>query len=250
MQSAVQRQFHFASGGGWPWCSLLIALTIEMLIIFSFAINTKTKPALPKPVTVQIHMVAPAPKPDVPPTPPKPVAPPPPQPVIPPAPPAPIMPPPPKPVASPMPKPPLTKPVIQHVIQHVAHPKPQQKPQQPIQQAVPALPVAMEKTPALSASEQATIMDKYVALVRSQIQSNLQIPPQLVALQQSGDCTLKFTLAPDGHMLAVAIIKSSGVGLVDQTALAALKSAPLPAFLKGMPQEPHSFSIIVHVSAD
>lgn len=93
-------------------------------------------------------------------------------------------------------------------------------------------------------------MDKYVALIRGQVQSNLQIPPQLLALQESGDCTLEFTLAPNGHLVAVKVLRSSGISLVDQTALQALQNSNIPAFLAGMPRETHRFSLTIHVGTD
>lgn len=235
MQSIAQQQLRFSSGRGWPWRSLLVALVIEMLIILGLVMKFPAKPDLPKPVTVQIHMVAPPPQPVAPPSPPKP-----PLPSV-----QKIEPLPPKPVAPP-PKP------ARHPVEPV---KPHPRQQQPVPHMThippsPSLPALAPKTPAPITVADAGLMDKYVALVRAVVQSNLQIPPQLLALQESGACTLKFTLAPDGQVLSVEITRSSGINLVDQTALNALKRSNLPSFLAGMPQAAHSFSIIVSVSTN
>ena len=56
-------------------------------------------------------------------------------------------------------------------------------------------------------------------------------------------------VAPDGRVISARVVKSSGVALVDQTALEHAKDAALPPFKQEMPRLPRAFLIPIEISA-
>jgi protein TonB len=82
------------------------------------------------------------------------------------------------------------------------------------------------------------------------IQANQSVPPALAQLGVSGTAVIEITVAPDGHVISARVIKSSGVPLIDQTALQHAESAALPAFNDQMPNTPHQFIIPVEIDAE
>ncbi len=92
-------------------------------------------------------------------------------------------------------------------------------------------------------------MSRYTGAVAAIVDANLVIPQQLLDAALAGDCTLQFTLAPDGAILSAGILSPSGLKAVNHAALAALLASRLPPFPPGMPSGPHSFTLPVHVGA-
>jgi len=211
--------------------ALLLAAVITSGAITAFALTPPPPPPVP-PSTVQLQIVAVAPAPVAPP---KPIP-------TPPAPPHPIAPP------QPVPPPP---PKADHPQQRM-HPRPVVTPP-PQPQATPPLPeppAPQVAAPPLSPDAQASILSRYVGAVRAVVLSNLVVPQLLVDDGMEGDCVLEFTLAPDGTLLSASVETPSGLVAVNQAAMDALRASRLPAFLAGMPDGPHSFTLPVHVSGD
>jgi protein TonB len=213
--------------------ALLLAMVIEALGISAFMFAPRPPAAVP-PAVVQLQVLQPAPQPVAkppPPTPPKP---------------APVVP---QPVTPPVPLPP---PVPHHasphhVMRHVVHtPPPPPQPAPPIPQPVAPVTAA----PPISPQAQQSALSRYIGQVRAIVLSNLVVPQLLVDSGMDGDCVLQFTLAPDGSLLSVSVLTPSGIKSVNDAALDALRASHLPAFLTGMPDTPHVFTLPVHVSGD
>ncbi len=226
--------------------ALAISLVFEAALVIAFMHVSSLKGMVKAthPAIVKITMLAP-PKPKPIPMLPKPV-PPPPQPVPKPPPP---LPPPPKPVAQPLPKPPPPKPIakpkpIPRPVHRIAHPKPQAKPVPHIEQPVqPPAPPA----PAISAAQQASATELYAATLRTKVQENTQVPEAVAMMHLSGVTTLSIELAPSGQLMAVSILRSSGVPPIDRAALASVRATQFPPFSGTMPKHPMMFSLRVRL---
>jgi protein TonB len=112
----------------------------------------------------------------------------------------------------------------------------------------PPAPVSAAPPPAPTVNEDA--MTRYAAAIHSIVYSNLQVPDQIAESGLSGNCTLQFTVAPDGTLLDVEVIDQAGLASVNQAALDALRGSRLPPFTAGMPTGPHVFTMVVHVDAN
>lgn len=226
-------QKSFTSGPGRLGGPLLIAIALEALGIAILTLHMAHKaPETVAPKVIKIHMIAP-----------KPVAPPKipeiPQPTMPQM----------VPVPVPLPPPPHLVPhprFIRHVElpHHVVQPVVSKPPLQPVEsKPIPAAPL-------VSAAQVESLMARYVEEIRTNVDANLQVPAQLVALDMSGTCILEFTIAPDGKLLSSRVLTSSGIAMVDHAALEALRSSSFSPFLKGMGTSPHTFTMPVKVSGD
>lgn len=212
------------------WRALIVALVVEAAIGFAFVKLSETvgNQVSKQPTIVKVQMLAP-PKPK--PLPPKPI------------PPKPI-PPPPKAVTPPLPKPPPPKPIprpiprpkpVQHIVQPVPH----------IEQ--PAPPPPPPAVPVVSAAEMETATQLYAGRLRELVQANLTVPEDVQMMQLSGTTVISIRLAPDGSILSVAVVRSSGAPPIDRAAIAAARGQSYPAFAKDMPQRPTSFTLSVHL---
>ncbi|MEY2336044.1 energy transducer TonB family protein [Acidithiobacillus ferrianus] len=103
--------------------------------------------------------------------------------------------------------------------------------------------------PPMSAQQTASLMGRYVGLLRPMIQQNLRVPAELKAMGLSGKATVEFEISPSGRLLWEKIIKASPLGAVNRAALAAVKAGGFPPFLKKMPKQNTVFQIDVEVSA-
>jgi TonB family protein len=63
-----------------------------------------------------------------------------------------------------------------------------------------------------------------------------------------GGVTLRFTVDRSGRVLDVALVRSSGSGVLDAAAEALLRGAALPAFTADMPLNRISVTLQVHYS--
>jgi periplasmic protein TonB len=201
-----------------------LALLIEALLLAgAFALLSKKAPPPPPKVTLltlaPVAAPAPAPKPPAPaPAKPvpvaKPVTPPPPRPVVHPpvpvhhaAPPRPTTPPPPAPAPAPSETPP-----------------PAAAPNAP---ATDPTPPAPPPPPAPAAAPVSTADPSFDAALRSAIESALRYPESARMAGISGRARVAFTYL-DGSVSDVRIVVSSGVGLLDRAALAAVRDAVYP----------------------
>ena len=176
--------------------------------------------------------------------------------------------PPPKVVPKRLPKPVPPKPVVHHVTpppprphpKVVIPPKPAPTPPAPPVKTVtppklvpmPALKPVVTPPPApprMSSQQTASLMGRYVGMVRPIIQQSLRVPPELQAMGLSGKATVEFEISPLGQLLWAKIIKPSPLGAVNRAALAAIKRGGFPPFLKKMTKQNTVFQISVKVGA-
>lgn len=82
------------------------------------------------------------------------------------------------------------------------------------------------------------------------IQANQNVPPALAASGVSGTAYIRITIAADGHVVSASVVKSSGVPLIDATALDHAEHASYPPFNNEMPDTVQAFTIPVEISPD
>lgn len=174
----------------------------------------------------------------------------------------------PKVVPKPLPKPVPPKPVVHHVPPPPPRPHPKvvippkpasTPPAPPVKQVTPPKPVPMPAPkpvvtpppapPPMSAQQTASMMGRYVGMVRPIIQQSLRVPAELRAMGLSGKATVEFEISPSGQLLWAKIIKPSPLGAVNRAALAAIQKGGFPPFLKKMPKQNTVFQIDVKVGA-
>lgn len=157
--------------------------------------------------------------------------------------------PPPKPIPAVIPKPPpvpsrivvATKPPppIRHIYKPVPHPVINHTPPPP----TPA-PVSQAPQPAAPPTNGIPI---YGQQMYSIIQANQNVPPALAQLGVSGTAIIELMVNPDGSVASASVYKSSGIPLIDQTALEHARDAHFPAFNDEMPQTTRAFLVPVEI---
>lgn len=126
-------------------------------------------------------------------------------------------------------------------VRHAYRPTPQPAVQHAPPQPAPAI---RQPPPALPPFSAIRAYDRQIYEV---LQANQNIPPALAALGASGTVLLRIIVAPDGHVLSATSIKSSGVSLIDQTALSHALAAHFGPFTPGMPSTPCMFTVPVEI---
>jgi protein TonB len=157
--------------------------------------------------------------------------------------------PPPKPVPAVIPKPAPVQskivvavkppPPIHHVYKPVPHPIINHTPPPP----TPA-PVSQAPQPPAPPTSGIPI---YGSQMHDIIQSNQDVPPALAALGVSGTAVIRIVVAPDGHVISASIARSSGITLIDQTALDHALHASLPPFNAEMPGSSQTFLVPIEI---
>ncbi len=105
---------------------------------------------------------------------------------------------------------------------------------------------ASDYQPRAAAADTAAGEPGAAAAIRAADQS---VPPALAQLGVSGTCLIRITVAPDGSVISASIARSSGIPLIDQTALQHAMQAHLSAFNSQMPNTPQEFLIPVEIDA-
>lgn len=224
-------QKSFTSGPSRLGGPILIALALEALGIASLALHMSHKPPeIVTPKIIQIHMVVPKPQPQLPPK-------------------IPTLPQPSLPQVTPVPLPPPPHIVpharfVHHVElpHHITQPTPPKPPIQPVD------PKPVAASPPVSTAQVESLLSRYIEDIRTRVDANLQVPAQLTALGMGGTCVLEFTIAPNGTLLSSRVLTSSGLAMVDNAALEALRSSSFSEFLPGMGTSARTFTMPVHVS--
>jgi len=112
---------------------------------------------------------------------------------------------------------------------------------------VPALPLP---PPAVTAPQTTpNQLDRYTSMLRAATQADLRVPGMVQAMRLQGIATVLFKLAPaGGRALWAKLVHSSGIPMIDQAALAKVRSTSYPPFLEGLPQRDSTFKIAVRLS--
>jgi periplasmic protein TonB len=215
---------------GLPRATLVAILLVAGIIAFCFWVSTAFGPKpVPQAIQVTQATLTQLPKP-TPPPPPKVV-------------------PPPKPVPAVIPKPPpvpshivvATKPPppIRHIYKPVPHPV--------INHTPPPTPAPVRRAPQPPAPPTSGI-PVYGNQIYTIIQANQNVPPALAQLGLSGTAVIEIEVAPNGRVISASVYKSSGVPLIDQTALQHARDARLPPFNSEMPNQSHAFLVPIEIS--
>jgi periplasmic protein TonB len=126
-------------------------------------------------------------------------------------------------------------------VRHAYRPTPQPAVQHAPAPPVPAIPKPPPALPPFSA------IRAYDRQIYAILQANQNVPPALAALGASGLVLLRIIVAPDGHVVSATAIKSSGISLIDQTALSHALAAHFGPFTPGMPSTPCTFTVPVEI---
>jgi TonB family protein len=87
----------------------------------------------------------------------------------------------------------------------------------------------------------------YGEQVYSIIQANQDVPAVLSEMGASGTAEIEIMVAPNGQVLSARVVKSSGVPIIDATALQHARDARLPPFNSNMPDQPHAFLVPIEI---
>jgi protein TonB len=217
-------------GLGMPQALGLAVLMVAAIVGFLlWAWLQSIPPAVPQAIQVTQATLTQLPKP-TPPPPPK---------VIPPPKPLPAIIPKPAPVQSKIVVATKPPPPIRHIYKPIPHPVINHTPPPPV-------PVPVTQAPQPPAPPTSGI-PVYGQQMYSIIQANQNVPPALAQLGVSGTAIIEIIVAPDGHVISAKIYKSSGIDIIDQTALQHAEQASLPAFNDQMPDTPHAFLIPIEI---
>jgi TonB family protein len=104
--------------------------------------------------------------------------------------------------------------------------------------------------PQTSGVNKASLLARYIAELHAAIQSGLQVPGMVRAMRLSGMATVMFELTPAGHLMWARLSRSSGVPMIDQTALAKVKATQYPPFPAKLPQRDTTFKIKVRLQTN
>ncbi|MDD2703932.1 MAG: TonB family protein [Acidocella sp.] len=221
---------------GLPRATALAILIVSGMAILAIRLTTLPRPQ-PAPQIIQVMHVTltelPRPAPPAPPAPPR---------TVPPPKPAPAVIPKPPPVESKLPMAVKPPPPARHA------PKPQPRRPAARHTAPPAPAPAPAPQPAPAAPPPTSGIGPYGDQIYSIIQANQAVPDVVAQLGLSGTAVVEITVAPSGRILSAKIAKSSGVPLIDQTALQHAQAASLPPFNNQMPQAPHRFLVPIEIS--
>lgn len=151
-------------------------------------------------------------------------------------------PPPPEVLAPPefsQPTPPLPKPVptVAQPARPQAVPKPEPKrPAPAVASSAPASPglsptgaASSVPAPAPMVGSPATVAPGWNALLAAWLAANRRYPDEARRRSEEGEVTIRFTVAADGRVSEVAIVKGSGSAALDAAALRMMQGATLPA---------------------
>lgn len=160
--------------------------------------------------------------------------------------------PPPKPVPAIIPKP---APVPSKIVVAVKPPPPIHHVFKPVPKPIinhtppPPTPAPVSQAPQPPAPAQPTSgIPIYGQQMYNIIQANQNVPAVLASLGASGTAVIEILVADDGHVVSARVIKSSGIPLIDQTALEHARDAHLPPFNSEMPNTTRPFDIPVEIS--
>jgi protein TonB len=145
-------------------------------------------------------------------------------------------------------------PPVPHVSKPVPHP-PYRRPPVRRPAAPPAAPAAPRAAPTPAAPNPATSVvptsgiPVYGERVYEIIQANQNVPQVLSEMGLSGRAVIEIVVAPSGKILSASVYKSSGVPIIDSTALEHARDAQLPPFNNRMPNQPHAFLVPIQIQA-
>lgn len=111
--------------------------------------------------------------------------------------------------------------------------------------ALPGTAVAAPVTPAAMPSDITSGIGPYRAGLHQQIERNMEIDPEIEAM---GVAVIEAVIAPDGHVLAARIARSSGNRLIDKAAVTAVQKGGYRPFGAHMPAAPITISVPIEIT--
>ena len=92
-------------------------------------------------------------------------------------------------------------------------------------------------------------MEAYASVVHDAVQADLQVPETVAMMQLSGTTKIALNIAPNGSLLSMTIIQSSGIAMIDKAALATVRATRFPSFSGTMPHHPITIEISVRMKS-
>ena len=151
-----------------------------------------------------------------------------------------------------IPKPPPPKPVAKPRPPRPVPPQPQVARTAPNSVAPPSAvtsqaPPVAAPPPAAPPADTSSGIGPYRAGLHNLIESHVEVGPQIQALGISGTAIIEAVIAPDGHLISAHVARSSGNGLIDKAALAAVQRGGFRPFGNHMPAAPITISVPIEI---
>ncbi len=139
---------------------------------------------------------------------------------------------------------PAPHPVLRHTLPPVRGPAPVSK--------APPTPAPVSAAPPVAAAPAAAPaptsgIPRYGEQIYAIIEANQNVPYALSQMGASGTAVIEIVVAPSGTVISARVVKSSGVPLIDETALDHARNAHLPPFNSEMPNQPHAFLVPIQI---
>jgi protein TonB len=136
-------------------------------------------------------------------------------------------------------------PVIRHTPPRERSPASVNKAPPPTSAPVRAAPPVVE-APSAPAAPTGGIQS-YAGQMYTIIEANQNVPFVLAQMGATGTAVIEIEVAPDGRVISARVYKSSGIPLIDATALDHARNAHLPPFNDEMPNQPHAFLVPIEI---
>jgi protein TonB len=117
----------------------------------------------------------------------------------------------------------------------------------PTRPAPPAVPAPAPAPRPVAPAAPTNGIPVYGEQIYSIIQSNQNVPAILSEMGLSGTAVIEIVVAPNGKVLSARVAKSSGVPIIDATALDHARNAQLPPFNSEMPDRPRAFLVPIAI---
>jgi periplasmic protein TonB len=96
--------------------------------------------------------------------------------------------------------------------------------------------VSPRPTATISSQSAAQAAQTWQSQLTAWLQAHKRYPEAARDMDEEGNVQIRFTVAPDGHVTAVSVVRGSGVPTLNDAALAILQGATVPALPPGMGQ--------------
>jgi len=167
-----------------------------------------------------------------------------------------------KPVPNVIPKPPpvpshiavaTQPPSVRYISKRVRHPVIRHMPSRerssaPVNKAPPPISAPVRAAPVAAAPAAPTRgIQSYAAQMYTIIEADQTVPFILAQMGATGTAVIEIEVAPDGQVISAHVAKSSGIPLIDATALNHARNAHLPPFNDEMLDQPHAFLVLINI---
>jgi protein TonB len=105
-------------------------------------------------------------------------------------------------------------------------------------------------TATVSAPSEAQATKTWQSQLTAWLQAHKRYPEAARDMDEEGNVAIRFTVAPDGHVTDVSVVRGSGVPILNDAALAMLRGATVPALPPGMGQSAITITVELRYALD